>query len=258
MATKTSPSEQAAPSPTPTQPTYTYENEGLLRALAALRAELTPVKADSKNPAFHSKYASLAAVHEVLNPLLTKYELIPTYSVYSMFHNDSDPEKQEVVVELVISHIPTGASINGRLGLIPVKQDPQGIGSAITYARRYLLTTMFDLTTDDDDGNMASKTPRQTQHNGKQEIAPVPPQLTPAEAARKELVGKIHGAGLKLTQGDRAEWDKQRAAYIEHVTDGESTSLTSLTDEGLEEMLAELEAAIAKREQKATGTAKFN
>jgi len=50
----------------------------------------------------------------------------------------------------------SGEWISGELEMTPVKSDPQGIGSAITYARRYTLASIAGVATEDDDGNAAS------------------------------------------------------------------------------------------------------
>jgi hypothetical protein len=51
--------------------------------------------------------------------------------------------------------------------LMPVKPDPQGYGSAVTYARRYDLSALIGLASDDDDGNEASKPANDSKPQGK-------------------------------------------------------------------------------------------
>jgi hypothetical protein len=70
------------------------------------------------------------------------------------------PEVREskLVLHYVLMHS-SGEWISGELEMTPVKSDPQGIGSAITYARRYTLASIAGIATEDDDGNAAAGNP---------------------------------------------------------------------------------------------------
>jgi hypothetical protein len=61
----------------------------------------------------------------------------------------------QLFVDSILTH-PSGEWISSRLCITPVKDDPQAIGSAITYARRYGLQAIVGIAPDDDDGNAAS------------------------------------------------------------------------------------------------------
>jgi hypothetical protein len=104
-----------------------------------------PVLKDKNNPHFKSKYADLeaclSAVDDAcLNAGIALYQ--------ETFESDSG-----VTVETVFLH-ESGESLRcGKLHVPAAKQDPQGYGSALTYARRYSLLTACGIAAEDDDGN---------------------------------------------------------------------------------------------------------
>jgi len=114
----------------------------LAKALCKAQASMKPVIADSENPFFKSKYANLAAVWENCRGPLTSNGL----SVVQII----DHEDSRVVVKTMLLH-ESGEWISSRLALTPAKNDPQSIGSAITYARRYSLAAMVGVCAEDED-----------------------------------------------------------------------------------------------------------
>lgn len=121
----------------------------LAEALAKAQADMSHAHKGAENPFFKSKYADLPAVIDAARPHLTANGL----SVMQV--TDFDEAGMWVVTQL--SHS-SGEWIRGRYKINPVKNDPQGVGSAITYARRYSYQAMVGIATsmDDDDGNAAS------------------------------------------------------------------------------------------------------
>jgi hypothetical protein len=74
---------------------------------------------------------------------------------------------EQVIVTTMLMHS-SGQWISDILTLKPTKTDPQGMGSAITYARRYAYSAIIGMSTEeDDDGNSASKPAKTIQHNEK-------------------------------------------------------------------------------------------
>lgn len=117
-------------------------------ALARLQGEVRAALKDSMNPHFKSKYADLSAVWEACRAPLTKNGLSVVQT--------TDFDANDVWLVTTLYHS-SGASISGRYPLRPVKNDPQGYGSALTYARRYTLAALVGVVADeDDDGNRAS------------------------------------------------------------------------------------------------------
>lgn len=124
------------------------EIQELQAALAKAQGALHNATKQSANPFFNSKYADLAAVWDVARAVLSSNGL----SVIQM----PVARNGEVIVVTRLGHS-SGQWIQSSLTMKPTKPDPQGIGSAITYARRYALAAMCGIAQEDDDGNAASR-----------------------------------------------------------------------------------------------------
>ncbi len=138
-------------------------------ALVAVQGELRGVAKDSNNPEFRSSYVSLDAIIAASRPVLTKHGLAVVQGATSP-HSDDAGQIAAIAVETMLVHssgewlmntaiMPvTGRTLKGG-GKAAV--DPQAGGSALTYGRRYGLSALLCLSTDeDDDGNHASKPAR--------------------------------------------------------------------------------------------------
>lgn len=119
-------------------------------ALVKVQASMEAAKKDSRNPAFNSKYADLAAVRDAIKEEFAKHGLGFRHKV------TTNIERGSVSVKCVIFH-ESGEEREPEEWLeLPVaKKDPQGYGSAITYGRRYTLMDEVGIIPDDD-GNAAS------------------------------------------------------------------------------------------------------
>lgn len=117
-------------------------------ALARAQAEMGRALKDSTNPAFRSKYADLSSVMDACLPALNKHGI-------AVIQPTADDESGRFV-ETVLLH-ESGESLRCRVPLIVQKNDMQGYGSAVTYARRYGLMCMAGIAPEDDDGNAAAK-----------------------------------------------------------------------------------------------------
>ena len=120
----------------------------LAAALSKAQATMTSAKKDSTNPHFKSRYADLASVWDACRESLTKNGL----AVVQL------PGKDEAgyYVETVLTHS-SGEFVSCKLHIVPIKDDPQGLGSSITYARKYALAAIAGIAPDDsdDDGEAA-------------------------------------------------------------------------------------------------------
>ena len=120
----------------------------LAASLSKAQATMTSAKKDSTNPHFKSRYADLASIWEACREPLTKNGL----AVVQL------PGKDEAgyYVETVLTHA-SGEFISEKLHIVPTKDDPQGLGSCITYARKYGLSAIAGIAPDDsdDDGEAA-------------------------------------------------------------------------------------------------------
>jgi len=117
-------------------------------ALVAAIGELSNVPKTASNPYFKSKYAPLDAIVESTRPVLAKHGLAIQQQPLFM--------EGTAGVETTIIH--KGGHSTSTTLLLPLKdQSSQGVGSAITYACRYVLAAVLGLATeDDDDGNIST------------------------------------------------------------------------------------------------------
>lgn len=122
-------------------------------ALNSLHAEMGKVRKDAENPFFNSKYSTLEAVSDVSREPLINNKLVITQTVSVDVGNTT-------VVETTLIHAETGEYISSSIPVINKKGDMQGMGSAITYARRYGLAAILGIVQEDDDGNTTSMSPK--------------------------------------------------------------------------------------------------
>lgn len=123
------------------------EIKDLAAALALAQAEMEGAKKDAANPFFKSKYADLSSVWEACRGPLTKHGL-------SVVQTTSSDENANTVVTTMLLHS-SGQWIRDTLTAKPKENSPQGIGSTITYLRRYALAAIAGVAPEDDDGEAA-------------------------------------------------------------------------------------------------------
>ncbi|VWB08324.1 ERF family protein [Burkholderia lata] len=119
-------------------------------APAFLQAQKTIefAKKESRNDHFKNSYADLSSVVDAVKPALNEAGI-----AYIQAPVPSDDGKLHMTTRLLHE---SGEWMEGTLVMPLPKQDPQGYGSAMTYARRYALAAITGLYQDDDDGNLGS------------------------------------------------------------------------------------------------------
>lgn len=129
----------------------------LLKALFAAQAELEHADKSSNNPHFKSKYADLPTVLDTAKPVLQKHGLgVMHFRNCSYDGGDGSGVSIREYLVTRLFHAESGQWQDSVALLNPVKNDPQGVGSAITYARRYDYQAILGMASEDDDGNAAS------------------------------------------------------------------------------------------------------
>ena len=130
-------------------------------SIAALAAAMNKAQAEMKNPAkdslnpfFKSKYADLSAVREAVLPALNKHGL-------SVMQFPCELDDAPALTTL-LTHT-SGEWVETTMKVRPTKSDPQAIGSAVTYARRYALQSITGVAADDDDDGHAASQPAKQQ-----------------------------------------------------------------------------------------------
>ena len=118
-------------------------------ALVKAQKSFGPALKTSVNPHFKSRYADLAACVEAVIDGLNDNGI----ALIQQTHECEDG----VIVETLLIHESGETLSGGRLHVPASKQDAQGYGSALSYARRYSLMACTGIAPEDDDGNAASK-----------------------------------------------------------------------------------------------------
>lgn len=135
----------------------------IAQALVKAQKAFGPALKTSSNPHFRSKYADLSACVEAV---------IDGLNNNGIFLSQPSSECEDgVIVETVFIHESGESWSAGKLHVPASKQDPQGYGSALTYARRYSLMAACGIAPEDDDGNAASKA-RQAANESQQSGSP--------------------------------------------------------------------------------------
>jgi hypothetical protein len=116
----------------------------LLKALSNVKKEVGSLSKTETNPFFKSKYFDINSLIQQVDPLLEKYGLLLLQPI----------ENGNVISK--IYHVETAESVSSSI-ILPNLTDPQKLGSAITYYRRYTLQSLLGLQAEDDDGNKASQ-----------------------------------------------------------------------------------------------------
>lgn len=119
--------------------------------IIAIQQEICGLKKDTNNPFFKSKYINLGSIVNALKPVLHKNDCYSTHKV-----NINEDHRPSLKTEICYKD---GTVLLDCTSPLPVKDssDPQKLGSAITYMRRYNLTALLEIEEDDDDGQKATQ-----------------------------------------------------------------------------------------------------
>jgi hypothetical protein len=149
----------------------------LVAALAAAQGEMRAADLDRTNPAFKSRYATLASVMDAIRAPLARHGLAITHTLASQ------PGGVVVGTALLFGEERLGTEI-----LMPLPQNatPQAVGSAITYGRRYGVSALLAVVADDDDDGEAVSAPmREAGRQARRAEPPAPAPAKPAPAPAK-------------------------------------------------------------------------
>lgn len=178
--------------------------KNIAKSLQVFRMKVDKIKKTSENPYFKKKYAGLPEILDAIQSPLDEAELTFT----QMPDGDS--------LTTILIHVPTGEYFQSTYAIHPVKNDPQAIGSAITYARRYAIGAMLSLNVvEDDDGNSATgnevrkeeKRAENKPADKKPENKPKKPNLPPI--SEKQLTSAIE----RIKSGQQEIFNKVQEIY---------------------------------------------
>lgn len=132
---------------------YSEKIDELVKALTVAKLSFRPVVCDRVNPHYGHPYASLLAVQEAISEPLAKNGLVilqPTWV-------EPDLSTDKVVIKTRLAHT-SGQWVESRARLLLSKNDVQSYGSALTYYKRYQITSLLSLGTDIDDDSERAMT----------------------------------------------------------------------------------------------------
>lgn len=233
-----------------------FQSENIAELAAAIvkaQLALVPAAKDHVNPFFKSKYADLPSVWEAAGPFRE--------NGIAITQSPMDAPDEYIVLDTQLTHV-SGQWMRSRLKIRVAKNDPQGYGSALTYARRYALGCMTGIVTEeDDDGNAASHAPQKAQaytaskQTAQAKIAELAKEMQ--EPARQD--GGEHPAGLRPASGEActqqgpdaaapfiSEWTVPKVAWAKNEA---GKRADELTDASLSFFINYYEQKLAKEPQ---------
>ena len=178
--------------------------KAIATALVKAQREFGPALKSSTNPHFRSNYADLSACIEAV------IDALNNNGIYLM--QLTDECEGGVKVSTVFIH-ESGEQLSGGSLFMPAsKQDAQGFGSALSYARRYSLMAACGIAPEDDDGNQATKTaPQQA----------IPKAAPKQPEAQHKLPSKIEGKDaqwqIKVSANPGTDWNDWLAVVVEQT-----------------------------------------
>jgi len=198
----------------------------LASALAKAQALFQPAAKNKTNPHLKSKYADLVSVTEAVKKPLADNGL----SYVQLMESD----RAEITCVTTLMHS-SGQWIAGRLTLHGKDTSPQAMGSAITYARRYGLSAMLGIVTDEeDDGEASQAQPAKAAANGDyKRISVSEPKPTgkpvqpPAEAAKPDAkpAAVAESAGADQSLVDKAKEIFPKSKVVEQPASDDTKNM---------------------------------
>lgn len=152
----------------------------IIKSLLKVQNEIKNPPNTAVNPFHKNKYAPLSDVLNLVRPLLTKNDIV-------LIQDTGASGEDKIYVQTKLLHSSGEIMLSDKLILKPDRQSPQGIGSAITYGRRYQLSTLLGIASEDDnDGNGKETTKSKEKGKGtSRQVKDVKKPATKKPATRK-------------------------------------------------------------------------
>ena len=183
------------------------KTDEIAKAMVAVQSTIQPALKTEANPFFKSKYADLSGVWHACSTALAANGV-------AVIQGGDVVDGQPVMVTTLLHT--SGQWIAGAFPLIAIKADPQAMGSAITYMRRYSLAAMVGVITEDDDGEAAMQRKAGGGSAGpkrKEEAAGTPPADSPPPALSSWYASAISAIRAAREVSDLVQWrDANKAA----------------------------------------------
>lgn len=200
----------------------------LAKALCKAQAMIKGAVKDSSNPFFKSTYADLASVWDACREPLTSNGL-------SIIQTTEMVDMKPILKTLLVHD--SGEWVAGVYPIIPMRQaqgvgwtpseDPQSMGSAVTYARRYTLAAMVGIAPEDDDGEAAMGREKDKPKDKKPEKAPEPP---PTPLTFDLAMARLKEIEVKGNSHELRNWFTKHWPEIQTLTPEEQAEVVKYKD----------------------------
>lgn len=135
-------------------------NKEFLEDLIKAQKEIKPIPKKGKNPHFKSEYAEYDDVVEACKAVCSKYNMFICHAIRPDFINSVTGASFGAPMLVTTIYHTSGEFIDTTMPLLNKAQTDQGMGSSISYAKRYTLVSLLAVATgDDDDGQKATQNP---------------------------------------------------------------------------------------------------
>jgi hypothetical protein len=191
--------------------------KNIASALVKAQQAFGPALKTNTNPHFRSKYADLSACVEAVIDALNANGIALVQQTHEC--------ENGVIVETLFVHESGETFSGGKLHVPAPKHDPQGYGSALSYARRYSLMAACGIAPEDDDGNAASKKPA---------------NVIPASFRSSPLVDEDGRKAIELLPEDQQEYLRDLAMVVASL----------IAEQGAAAAVAKIEAENLDNEQR--------
>ncbi|MET4562218.1 hypothetical protein ABIA69_003404 [Lysinibacillus parviboronicapiens] len=210
----------------------------LAKALSQFQAKVKQPVKDKDNPFFKSKYVPLENVVEAITATSGEFGL--SFIQFPL----NDPNGRVGVTTLLMHE--SGEWIESEpIFATPAKQDAQGAGSVITYLKRYSLSAIFGITSDEDDDGIGAMHDEQLQQNQQPYRSNIQMPTNPQEAGAIQLAfGKHKGKTLGQI------W-REDMSYIQWLVDSEKTDVAIREGIGMMQVAAAQQQAQQKMQPQA-------
>lgn len=187
----------------------------IAEALSKAQASMKPAVFNRTNPHYKSKYADLTSVFDACRKPLGDNSIAVVQTTV--------PSSDGVTLKTMLIHS-SGEWVSSELYLKPKDMSPQSVGSALTYARRYGISSLVGISSDEDDDSNAAQPEKPTSQPRTPSEAYLPKVKSLSEAQLKRLFAIASSAGwntdsvkayLKITYGKETTKDLSQRQYEE-------------------------------------------
>ena len=114
----------------------------LYKKLLAIQAEIKPIEKDSQNPHFKNFYFDISGLLDAIKPVLTKHGVVVLQPLTLV--------GERAAIQTILIDAESGENMD-TVTYLPEVTDPQKFGAAVSYYRRYALTSLLALQSEDTD-----------------------------------------------------------------------------------------------------------